>query len=219
MFVSVLSVRDLSQEINVWNVIVAGLALLQRKCLALTMLSPGMHCRPPPSGRVAAPGSEAKFGRFSFGPSDASGDRPALLLFSEREREREREREGVKASKRGKERERGERRCRFVCSCELSLYRFEWERGLCVYVCVSLWEEDLKGMQLFFYTCPPPLGSQRACWKQTSIHDTHARTHTHTHTHIEREVVEWKEVSNYTGRILIKTEEQSCPLRFQTFTA
>lgn len=80
----------------------AGLALLQRKCLALTMLSPGMHCRPPPSGRVAAPGSEAKFGRFSFGPSDASGDRSAPLLFRTRENERgkgresgEREREGV----------------------------------------------------------------------------------------------------------------------------
>lgn len=72
-----------------------GLALLQRKCLALTMLSPGMHCRPPPSGRVAAPGSEAKFGRFSFGPSDASGDRSAPLLFRKRENEREKsEKEG-----------------------------------------------------------------------------------------------------------------------------
>lgn len=70
-----------------------GLALLQRKCLALTMLSPGMHCRPSPSGRVTAPGSEAKFGRFSFGPSDASGDCPAPLLFSERENKREKERE------------------------------------------------------------------------------------------------------------------------------
>lgn len=73
-----------------------GLALLQRKCLALTMLSPGMHCRPPPSGRVAALGSEAKFGRFSFGPSDASGDRSAPLLF--------RKRENVKREKRGNER-------------------------------------------------------------------------------------------------------------------
>ena len=72
-----------------------GLALLQRKCLALTMLSPGMHCRLPPSGRVAAPGSEAKFGRFSFGPSIASGDHPAPLLFRKREKEREkREKEG-----------------------------------------------------------------------------------------------------------------------------
>lgn len=70
-----------------------GLALLQRKCLALTMLSPGMHCRPPPSGRVAAPGSEAKFGRFSFGPSDASGDLSAPLLFRERGRERAKEKD------------------------------------------------------------------------------------------------------------------------------
>lgn len=79
---SVVSGRDSSHEINVQNVIVLRLALLQRKCLALTMLSPGMHCRLPPSGRVTAPGSEAKFGRFSFGPSDASGDGRAPVLFS-----------------------------------------------------------------------------------------------------------------------------------------
>lgn len=63
----------------------AGLALLQRKCLALTVLSPGMHCRPPPSGRVAALGSEAKFDQFSFGPFDASGDRPASRVVQKSE--------------------------------------------------------------------------------------------------------------------------------------
>lgn len=46
------------------------------------------------------------------------------------------------------------------------------------------------------------------------------KTDTHPwHAHTHAEFVEWKEVSNYTGRILIKTEEKSCPLRFQTFTA
>lgn len=79
-------------------------------------------------------------------------------------------REG-RESERKRERERG---CRFVCSCTLSLYRFEWVR-LCVF---PLSEEDLKGMQLFLYTCPPPWGTSRACWKQTHIHLTHTHTHT-----------------------------------------
>ena len=147
------------------------LALLQRKCLALTMLSPGMHCRPPPSGRVAAPGSEAKFGRPSFGPSDASGDPLAPLLFRKR---------------RNREKEKVEWRSVLVCPCKLSLYRYECE-NVCVF---SFWEENLKGMQLFLYTCPPPLGSHRACWKQTRTHDTH--THTHTQAHTERLWNGWK---------------------------
>lgn len=101
-----------------------GLALLQRKCLALTMLSPGMHCRPPPSGRVAAPGSEAKFGRFSFGPSDASGDLSAPLLFRERGSEREGE---------GEERERGEREGEGLCVLVSSVCI---DLNECVCVCV-----------------------------------------------------------------------------------
>lgn len=136
---------------HVWNVIVAGLASLQRKCLALTMLSPEMHCRLLPSGRVPSPGSDAKFGRFSFGP------------FATQEGGRKGEERGERARERG---------CRFVCSCTLSLYRFEWV-CLCVF---SLWEEDLKGMQLFLYTCPPPWGTSRACWKQTHIHLSHTHT-------------------------------------------
>lgn len=76
------------------------LALLQRKCLALTMLSPGMHCSPTPSGRVTAPGSEAKFGRFSFlAPlSMPQGTVHAPPLFgkeSNGEQEGEREGEGL----------------------------------------------------------------------------------------------------------------------------
>ncbi len=96
--------------------------MLQRKCLALTMLSPGMHCRPPPSGRVAAPGSEAKFSRFSFGPSDALGDRSALLLFRGRESERE---------KREKEGRKGAGLCVLVSSVCIDLNE-------CVCVCVFL---------------------------------------------------------------------------------
>lgn len=80
------------------------LAVFQRKCSALTMLSPGMQRRPPPSGRVSASGSEAKFGQPRFGPSNASrgggqlGTLLRLCFFHKREEtesEKE-EREGVR---------------------------------------------------------------------------------------------------------------------------
>lgn len=94
------TVRDSSQEINVRDVIVARLALLQRKCSALTMLSPGMHCRPPPRGACRRSGVGSQVWSVQFWPR--GGIRPARL-WKETERE-------------GKEREGGERRSRFVCS-------------------------------------------------------------------------------------------------------
>lgn len=109
--------------------------------------------------------------------------------------------------KEGKESERRERRRGFVCSCKLSLYKSEW-------VCVCVF--PLRGGSERNATVPLHMSTppQAATGPVENRHAPMTNTHRHTHTEVE----EWKEVSNYTGRILIKTEEQSCPLRFHTFT-
>lgn len=79
------------------------------------MRSPRMHRGPPPSGRVAPPGSEAKFSRFSPGPSVASGlGRKGGGAFWP----------AVVQKDGGEGGEEGEG-SRFVCSCKLGLYGFE----------------------------------------------------------------------------------------------
>lgn len=137
-----------------------GLALLQRKCLSLTMLSPGMHCRRPPSGRVAAPGLEAKFGRFSFGPSDTSGDRLALLLFRKRE-------------KRAKDGREGEGLCVPVSLVCINL-------NVCVCVFPLRGGSERNATVPLHMSTPP--------WAATGpVENRHApMTNTHRHTHTRR---------------------------------
>ena len=91
--------------------------------MALTMLSPGMHCRPPPRGRVAAPGLEAKFGRFSFWPLRRLGG-PFCSAVVQKEREKEREK---------REEERGRREGAGLCVLVSSVCI---DLNECVCVCV-----------------------------------------------------------------------------------
>lgn len=129
------------------------------------MLSPGMHCRPSPSGRAAAPGSEAKFGRPSSGPSDAPGDLLAPLLFRKRGN--------------GDWKKREEKEC-VVCVLVCSFCV-----GLNVWVCVCVFL--LRGRSERNATVPlhmfNPLRQPQGLLKT----DTHPwQTHTHTQMQTQR---------------------------------
>lgn len=115
------------------------------------------------------------------------------------------------SGKRARENKRGRERVKVCVFCKLSLYRFE-----CMCVCF-LWGEDLKGMQLFLYTCPPPRGgSTRACWKQTHSRDTQ----TLEEREGEKESL-WngRKYQTTAAEYLVRARSESCPLGFQISSA